>query len=56
MYKRAWCKSYINALIHGENQEGSRIFLSGPGGDKEKSRCTSHTKRHAPRFQIHSET
>ena len=32
MYNRAWCKSYINAVRHGENQEGYRIFLSGPGG------------------------
>ena len=29
---RACCKSYINALRHGENPEGYRIFLSGPGG------------------------
>ena len=32
MYNRAWCKSYINALRHGEKQEGCRIFLSGSGG------------------------
>ena len=32
MHKRAWCKHYINALRHGENQKGYRIFLSGPGG------------------------
>ena len=32
MYNRAWCKSYINAVRHGENQKGYRIFLSGPGG------------------------
>ena len=32
MYNRAWCKSYINALRHGEKQEGYRIFLSGTGG------------------------
>ena len=32
MYNRAWCKSYINAIRHGEKQEGSRIFLNGPGG------------------------
>ena len=31
MYNRAWCKSYKNALRHGENQKGYRIFLSGPG-------------------------
>ena len=34
MYNRTWCKSYINALRHGENQEGYRIFLSGPGGQR----------------------
>ena len=28
---RAWCKSYINAVRHGENQKGYRIFLSGSG-------------------------
>ena len=32
MYNRAWCKRYINGVRHGENQEGYRIFLSGPGG------------------------
>ena len=32
MYNRAWCKSYINAVRHGENQKGYKIFLSGPGG------------------------
>ena len=56
MYNRAWCKSYINAVRHGEKQEAHRIFLSGPRGDREKSCCTSHTKRHIPLFQTHSET
>ena len=32
IYNRAWCKSYINAVRHGEKQKGYRIFLSGPGG------------------------
>ena len=32
MYNRAWCKSYINAVRHGEKQEGYIIFLGGPGG------------------------
>ena len=32
MFKRAWCKSYINAVRHGENQRGYRFFLSGQGG------------------------
>ena len=31
MYNRAWCKSYINVVRHGENKKGYRIFLSGPG-------------------------
>ena len=31
MYSRAWCKSYINSLKHGRNEEGYRIYLSGPG-------------------------
>ena len=31
MYNRAWWKSYINAVRHGEKQEGYRIFLSGLG-------------------------
>ena len=53
MYNRAWCKSYINARRHGENQKGYRIFLSGPGGQG-KSCCTSHTKRQVPLFQTHS--
>ena len=32
MYNRVWCKSYINAVIHGENKKGYIIFLSGQGG------------------------
>ena len=32
MYNRVWCKGYISAVRHGENQKGYRIFLSGPGG------------------------
>ena len=26
MYNRAWCKSYINAVRHGEKQERYRLF------------------------------
>ena len=55
MYNRAWYKNYINAVRHGEKQEGYRIFLCGLG-DREKLCCTSHTERHVPLFQIHSET
>ena len=32
MYYRAWCKSCINAVRHGEKQEGYRIFLCDPSG------------------------
>ena len=32
MYNRTWCKSYINALRHGEKHERYKNFLSGPGG------------------------
>ena len=31
MYNRAWCKSYMNAVRHGENQKGYSIFWSGLG-------------------------
>ena len=55
MYNRTWCKSYINALRHGEKLEGYRIFLSGPGGQG-RSHCTSHTKRYVQIFQTHSKT
>ena len=55
LYNRAWSKSYIDAVRHGENQEGHRIFLVA-WGNREKSCCTSHTKRHVPLFQTHSET
>ena len=55
MYNRAWCNSYINAQRHGEKQEGYRMFLSGLG-DREKSHCTSHTKRYVQFFQTHSKT
>ena len=52
MYNRAWCKSYINAVRHGENQKGYRIFLSGPGAQashvvhliqSDMSHCFKHT-------------
>ena len=32
MYNRAWYKSYINAVRHGQNQKGYRIFHGGPWG------------------------
>ena len=32
MYYRASCKSYINAVRHGENLKRYRIFLSASGG------------------------
>ena len=32
MYIRAWCKSYINTVRHGETQKGYIICLSSPGG------------------------
>ena len=53
MYNRAWCKSYINALRHGEKQEGYRIFLSGPWGTGKShvvhliQRDMSHFFKHA---------
>ena len=53
MYNRAWCKSCINAVRHGENQKGYRTFLSGPGGtDKNHvvhliQRDMSHFFKHA---------
>ena len=52
MYNRAWCKSYINAVRHRENQEGYRICLSGPGGAGKshvvclKQRDMSHFFKH----------
>ena len=32
MYNRAWCKSYIDSLRHGQKLHGYRVFLSGSGG------------------------
>ena len=55
MYNRAWCKSYINAVRHGEKQAGYRIF-EVPRGDRKRSGGMSHTKRHVPLFQTHNET
>ena len=52
MYNRAWCKSDINAVRHGENQKGYRNFLSGPGGTGKShvvhliQRDTSHFFKH----------
>ena len=55
IYNRAWCKSYINALRHGENQEGYRICLSFPGGQG-KVKLYVLYKETCPTFQTHSET
>ena len=32
MYNRAWCKSYIDGMWHGQKLHGYRVFLSGSGG------------------------
>ena len=32
MYNRAWCKSYIDGMWHGQKLNGYRVFLSGSGG------------------------
>ena len=32
MYNRAWCKSYIDSMRHGQKLHGYRVFLSGSGG------------------------
>ena len=32
MYNRAWCKSYIDGMWHGQKLNGYRVFLSGCGG------------------------
>ena len=56
MFNRAWCKSYINALRHGEKQEGYRMFLSGPGGTG-KSHVVCLIQRDMSHFfKTHSET
>ena len=55
MYNRAWCKSYINAVKHGENQEGYSIFLSGPGGTG-KSHVVCLIQVTCPTYQTHIET
>ena len=48
-YNSPWCKSYINAVRHGENQEGYRIFLSGPG-DTGKSHVVHLIKKDMSHF------
>ena len=53
MYNRAWCKSYINALRHGEKQEGYRIFLSSPGGTG-KSHVVHLIQRDMSHFSKHT--
>ena len=55
MYNRAWCKNYINAVRH-RKQKRMQNFSNGPRGHRQKSCCTSHTKRHVILFQTHSET
>ena len=32
MYNRAWCKSYIDGMQHGQKLHGYRVFLSGSVG------------------------
>ena len=32
MYNRAWCKSYIDGMQHGQKLNGYRVFFSGSGG------------------------
>ena len=32
MYNRAWCKSYIDGMQHGQKLHGYRVFLSGSEG------------------------
>ena len=55
-YNRAWHKSYINAVRHGEKQEGYRFFLSGPRGTG-KSHVVHLIQRDMYHFfQTHSET
>ena len=53
MYNRAWCKNYINAVRHRENQEGYRIFLSGPGGQGNVMLYVSY-KETCPTFFKHT--
>ena len=55
-YNRAWCKSYINAVRHGEKQEGYRIFLSGPGGTGKSHVVHLIQRDMSIFFQTHSET
>ena len=56
MYNRACCKSYINALRHGENQEGYRIFLSEWPRGTRKSHVVHLIQRDMSHFFKHSET
>ena len=53
MYNRAWCKSYINTVRHGENQKGYKIFLSGPGGTG-RSHVVHLIQRHMSHFFKHT--
>ena len=53
MYNKAWCKSYINAVRHGEKQEGYRIFLSAHGGAG-KSRVVCTIQREMAHFFKHT--
>ena len=51
MYNRAWCKSYTNAVRHGKKQKRIQNFSKWPRGHRQKSCCTSHTKRHVSLFK-----
>ena len=54
MYNRARCKSYINAVRHGENKKGYRIFLSSQGGTG-KSHVVHLIQRDMSHFFKHTE-
>ena len=53
IYNRAWCKSYINTVRHGEKQEGYRIFLSGHGDQGQVMLYILH-KETCPHFFKHT--
>ena len=56
MYNRSWHKNYINAVRHGKKTKRIQNFSKWPRWYRQKSCCTSHTKRHVLLFQTHSET
>ena len=56
MYNRAWCKELHKCSKTWRKAKRIQNFSKWAMGYRQKSCCTSHTKRHVILFQTHSKT